>query len=163
MFQQERVEKSKAMEDESKKAKLRALRILTKMDKTEADLKASLERAGFSESAVKDALDYVKSFGYIDDQRYAEKYVEYNRQRKSRQKIRFELKNKGVDKEFIDWALDNCEDFNETELIRKAIMKKWKSEEKPDEKQLNKLFGYLSRQGFSGRDIWQVLKEENLT
>lgn len=151
------------MEDESKKAKLRALRILTKMDKTEADLRASLERAGFSEFAVKEAMEYVKSFGYIDDQRYAEKYVEYNKVRKSKQKIRFELKNKGVDKEFIDWAIENCEDYDETELIRRAILKKWKTSEKPDEKQLNKLCGYLSRQGFSSRDIWQVLKEENLT
>lgn len=151
------------MEDETKKAKLRAMRILTRMDKTEADLRASLERAGFSELAVKEALEYVKSFGYVDDQRYAEKYVEYNKLRKSRQKIRFELKNKGVDKKFIDSAIENCEDYDEITLIRKAILKKWKASEKPDEKQLNKLFGYLSRQGFSSRDIWHVLKEENLT
>lgn len=151
------------MEDECKKAKLRALRILTKMDKTEADLRASLERAGFSELAVREAVEYVKSFGYIDDQRYAEKYVEYNKMRKSRQKIRFELKNKGVDNEFINCAIENCEDYDETSLIRKAILKKWKTTEKLDDKQLNKLYGYLSRQGFSSHDIWQVLKEENLT
>lgn len=151
------------MEDESKKAKLRALRILTKMDKTESDLKSSLQRAGFSEKAVLDALEYVKSFGYVDDQRYAEKYVEYNKQRKSRQRMHFELKNKGVDMAYVDQALECCEDFDEISLLRKAVWKKWKSEEKPDEKQLNKLFGYLSRQGFSSRDIWQVLKEENLT
>lgn len=151
------------MEDESKKAKLRALRILTKMDKTESDLKASLNRAGFSEDAVQDALEYVKSFGYVDDQRYAEKYVEYNKDRKSRQKIRYELKNKGVHSDYIEWALENCEEFDELSLIRKTVSKKWKSEDKPNEKELNRLFGCLSRQGFSSRDIWQVLREENLT
>ena len=151
------------MTEESKKAKLRALRILTGMDKTEADLRAGLERAGFSEPAVQEALEYVKSYGYVDDQRYAEKYVEYNKERKSRQKIRYELKIKGVASEYIDQALENCEDFDEIALIRRALAKKWKSEERPNEKELNKLFGYLSRQGFSSRDIWHVMKEENLT
>ena len=151
------------MTEECKKAKLRALRILTGMDKTESDLRAGLERAGFSDEAVQEAIDYVKSYGYIDDQRYAEKYVEYNKDRKSKKKIQYELMKKGVHRDFIDFALDNCEDFDEIALVRAALYKKWKKEEKPDEKELNKLFAFLSRQGFSSHDIWQVLKEENLT
>lgn len=151
------------MSEESKKAKLRALRILTKMDKTEADLRAGLKRAGFSDESVESAIDYVKSFGYIDDQKYAEKYVEYNKVRKSRKKIQYELMQKGIEKELIQQALDQCEGFDETSLIRQALHKKWKKESRPDDKELNKLFGYLSRQGFSGHDIWKVLKEENLT
>ena len=59
--------------------------------------------------------------------------------------------------------MDNCEDFDEIALVRAALHKKWKRDEKPDEKELNKLFAFLSRQGFSSHDIWQVLKEENLT
>ncbi len=149
--------------DEIKKAKLKALQILTRMDKTEADLRAGLERAGFSSEAIQEAIEYVKSFGYVDDQRYAEKYVEYNKHRKSRQKIRYELMKKGVDREFINQALEASEDFDEFSLIRTAVHKKWKSQEKPNEKELNRLFGHLSRQGFSSHDIWQVLKEENLT
>jgi regulatory protein len=151
------------MSEECKKAKLRALRILTGMDKTEADLRAGLERAGFSVDAVQEAMDYVKSYGYIDDQKYAEKYVEYNKCRKSRKKIQYELMKKGVQRDLIDLALSNCEDFDEIALVRAALFKKWKKNEKPDEKELNKLFASLSRQGFSSHDIWKVLKEENLT
>lgn len=149
--------------DEIKKAKLRALHILTKMDKTEADLRAGLQRAGFSSEAVHEAIEYVKAYGYIDDQRYAEKYVFYHKERKSRQKICYELINKGVDRDYIDQALETCEDFDELKLIRRAVHKRWKKEEKPDQKELNRLFGYLSRQGFLSSDIWQVLREENLT
>ena len=149
--------------EESKKAKLRALRILTNMDKTEADLEAGLKRAGFSSQATEEAITYVKSFGYIDDRRYAEKYIDYQKQRKSKQKIQFELMQKGVDRELIDQAMEACEDFDELALIRQAVSKKWKSSEAPDEKELRRLFGYLSRQGFSSNDIWKVLREENLT
>lgn len=149
--------------DEIKKAKLKALHILTRMDKTEADLRAGLKKAGFSDEAVDAALDYVKSFGYIDDLKYAEKYISYNKDRKSRQKMKYELLNKGVSKEFIEEALESCEDFDEREVLRKTVYKKWKGEDKPDEKALNRLFASLVRQGFSSHDIWQVLHEENLT
>ncbi len=149
--------------EEVKNAKLRALHILTKMDKTEADLRAGLKRAGFSDDATDAAVEYVKSYGYIDDQRYAEKYVYYNKDRKSRQKIKYELLNKGVQKAHIELALEKCEDFNEMEVLRRVLHKKWKSNDKPDEKNLNRLYAALVRQGFSGCDIWQVFREENLT
>lgn len=149
--------------EEIKKAKIKALHILTRMDKTEADLQAGLKRAGFSDEAVEEAVSYVKSFGYIDDQKYAEKYVSYNKDRKSRQKIKFELINKGISKEYIANAFEKCEEFDELEVLRKAVHKKWKGEEKPDEKSLHRLFASLARQGFSSHDIWQVLHEENLT
>ena len=151
------------MSEEHKKAKLRALRILTKMDKTEADLRAGLEKAGFSLDAIEEAVIYVKSFGYIDDQKYVEKYIEYNKVRKSKKKIQYELMQKGISKDQIQTAMDECEEFDECELIRMVVHKKWKSEDKPSEKELYKLFSYLSRQGFSGQDIWKVLREENLT
>jgi len=151
------------MSEEYKKAKLRALRILTKMDKTEADLRAGLKRAGFSFEAVEEAISYVKSYGYIDDQRYAEKYVEYNKMRKSKKKIQYELMQKGVSKDMIRIAIEECEEFDECGLIRIALRRKWKSDDKPSDKELNKLFSYLSRQGFSSQDIWKVLREENLT
>lgn len=148
---------------EIKNAKMKALHILAKMDKTEADLKAGLNRAGFSDESVAIAIEYVKSYGYIDDQNYAIKYVQCYQDKKSRQKIKFELQQKGISREFIDLAFESCQDYDEKDALRKAVHKKWKSEEKPDEKSLRKLFASLSRQGYISCDIWQVLHEENLT
>lgn len=149
--------------EENKKAKIRALNILTKMDKTEQELGAALDRAGFSKEAVEDALAYVRSFGYLNDANYARKYVEYNKDRKSIQRIRFELMRKGIEKNLVDEAIDRCEDMDEMQVLRRYLHKKWNRREKPDEKELNRLMASLSRQGFSSHDIWQVLREENLT
>ena len=88
--------------EESRKAKLRALKILTRMDKTEQELEDALNRAGFSPEAVREAMDYVRSFGYLNDANYARKYVECYKDRKSRQKIRFDLMRKGIGKELVD-------------------------------------------------------------
>ena len=149
--------------EENKKARLRALKILTKMDKTERELADALNRAGFSKEAVADALSYVSSFGYLDDANYARKYVEYNKDRKSIQRIRFELMRKGIDKNLADEAAEQCEDLDEQQVLRRYLYKKWNCSEKPNEKELNRLVASLSRQGFSSCDIWQVLREENLT
>lgn len=149
--------------EEYKKAKLRALKILTKMDKTEQELNDALNRAGFSKDAVEDALAYVRSFGYLDDGNYARKYVAYNKDRKSMQRIRFELMRKGIDKNLADEAIEDCEDMDEMQVLRRYLYKKWNRKEKPEEKELNRIVAALSRQGFSSHDIWQVLREENLT
>lgn len=149
--------------EEIKKAKLRALRILTKMDKTRKELSDALIRAGFSEEAVRAALEYVTSYGYLDDKKYAGKYVECYKDRKSLRKIRFELMKKGVEKDLVAGAIENCEDLDERKLIRRILEKKWTREDKPDEKELARLYGALARQGFASNDIWQVLREENLT
>ena len=149
--------------EEEKKANLSALGILTKLDKTEHELKGALTRAGFSAAASDAALEYVRSYGYLDDRKYAQKYVSYCKERKSRKKIKYELIKKGVDKSLIEEAFEQYEDYSEIELIRRGLYKKWNREEKPDAKDLQRLFASLSRQGFSNCDIWQVFKEENLT
>lgn len=149
--------------EEIKKAKLKALHILTRMDKTEADLRAGLKRTGFSEHAIAEAIEYVKSYGYVDDRKYAEKYISYNKDRKSRQKIKFELTNKGVSRDIIGEAFEACEDYDELAALRMVLNKKWRSDEKPNEKELQRLAAALARQGFTSYDIWHVLQEENLT
>ena len=55
----------------TKRAKLRAMHLLQKMDRTKADLRRKLEQSGYPVQAVEAALDYVESFHYIDEARYA--------------------------------------------------------------------------------------------
>ena len=47
------------------------------MDRTEAQLREKLLQAEFSPELVEEAVAYVKSFGYIDDERYVRNYIEY--------------------------------------------------------------------------------------
>lgn len=62
--------------DEILKAKKRAMLILQHNDRTEWELTDKLNKAGFSEEAVESAVEYVRSFHYIDDERYAKRFVE---------------------------------------------------------------------------------------
>ena len=59
------------MQDESLEAKKKAMSLLKYMDRTEWQLRDKLSLKGFSEGAIGEAIEYVKSFHYLDDYRYA--------------------------------------------------------------------------------------------
>ena len=57
------------MADERYQAKKKAMDLLLHNDRTEAELRERLLRKEFDADSVEDAVAYVKSFGYIDDER----------------------------------------------------------------------------------------------
>ena len=61
-------------DEEGKRAAKKAMEWIAYKDRTKKELEDKLYRAGFSEKASKQAMDYVMSFGYIDDRRYVENY-----------------------------------------------------------------------------------------
>ena len=60
---------SEEKNDELLKAKKRAMLILQHNDRTEWELTDKLSKAGFSDEAVNEAVEYVRSSQYIDDER----------------------------------------------------------------------------------------------
>ena len=94
------------MQDELLEAKKKAMSLLKYMDRTEWQLRDKLAAKGFSEEAVEGAVDYVKSFHYLDDYRYAVHFVELHYEQRSRQRMRQDLYQRHVPEEYIDLALD---------------------------------------------------------
>ena len=78
-------------EEQLRQAKLKALRLLERMDRTEAQLREKLLQAEFDPEMVEKAIAYVKSFGYINDERYVRNYIECRCQSKSRRQLEQEL------------------------------------------------------------------------
>ncbi len=62
-------------EEELLRAKKKAMSLLNYNDRTEWELMDRLANAGFSDEAVNGAMEYVKSFHYIDDERYAMRFA----------------------------------------------------------------------------------------
>ena len=120
-----------------KNARRKAMLLLEHMDRTEKGLSDRLRQAGFSAEATEDAMNYVRSYGYLNDHRYAMNYISFRMGTKSRQKILQELSGKGIDRE--------------------TALAAW------DEKGMRRLQGFLQRRGFSYGDISHVLEEMNIT
>lgn len=143
-----------------KRATLRAMHILERTDKTEAQLRRKLEESEYPKEAVESAIAYVTSYGYLDDRRYAEHYIEWKKQGKGKARLKMELVQKGISREIIEEVLE-LTDFGETrEMIRQIILKKRKTDIPMNEKEKQRLYGFLMRKGFSSSDILAVMREE---
>lgn len=147
-------------------AKVKALMILERSDKTEAELRHRLAQAGFANDVIKRVMDFLKSYGYINDERYAEAYIYANKQKKSRLAIRSGLLQKGIAPEIADKFLDleynddEAVDY-ELEAIKKEVAKKASSTDILDDKKKHKLITALCRKGFELGKILKVIDFEH--
>ena len=146
-------------EEQLRQAKLKALRLLERMDRTEAQLREKLLQAEFDPEMVEKAIAYVKSFGYINDEAYIENFIQSKRETKSRKEIYALLLGKGVSSEQIDLVFEQCYEKNtEQEAISRLIRKRNVDILHASEQELHKLYGYLARKGFQYDDIRQVIQ-----
>ena len=151
---------------EQKDAIRKAMLLLQHMDRTEKGLSDRLRQAGFSPEAIESALNYVRSYGYLNDERYAENYIAFRMGSKSRQKILQELAGKGVDRQTAILAWERAaevEEPDELAILRTTIEKKCQPDTVLDEKGMRRLQGFLLRRGFSYGDISHVLEEMHIT
>ena len=89
-----------------KRAKLRAMNLLTKRPYTEKKLRQKLVEGKYPEDIIDIALAYVKSYGYIDDEAYARDYISYHMASESPLRIRQKLMEKGIDGDTINACLE---------------------------------------------------------
>ena len=149
-----------------KRAKKRSLMLLQKKDYTEMELRRKLHEGEYPQNAIDEAIDYVKSFHYIDDERYCKAYINCYSSKWSKQQITTKLLAKGIDKrltytvyeELLQDGQLNC---NEEDLIRDIVRKKHYDSNVSDVKQRQKLYQHLLYKGFSMEKIKQVLGENN--
>lgn len=162
MPQKEKGKESSSFSDEEcKKAAEKAMSLLLFKDRTQKELMDKLYQAGFSEKASAEALEYVTRFGYINDQRYVENYIMFQKGKRSRKDILYRLAEKGIDKEIVLGIMEETEYGGEEEAIQILVLKKLKgravSEISYDEK--NKIIAYLGRKGYELRTIKNVLSQ----
>ena len=148
--------------DMQKRAKLRCMHLLEKRDYTEKELRQKLTngKTEYTQEEMDSAIEYVKSFRYVDDGRYACKYIEAMSSRKSRRQIEQELYQKGVDKELIQEAFEMTGEVPEEEQIARWMEKRHYDPESADPKEKQKMYAFLARKGFRPENIQRALKAE---
>ena len=143
-----------------KRAKLRAMHLLERMDRTEAELYTKLKRDLYPEDIIEIAMQYVKSFGYIGDKEYARRFVESRQGSKSKLEIKMSLLQKGISKEIVSEVLEAYYDGqDESMAIQRLLNKKRYSAETATEEEKRKIYGYLMRKGFAYEEIRRVIKD----
>ena len=104
------------------RARKYAMNLLLKKDRTEKELTEKLRRAGYPAQAAQNAVDYVKSFGYIDDERYAAHFLEMGSGKESLKSLSWKLAGKGVSQEIIEKVKETFqESIDSEEVIRNLV------------------------------------------
>lgn len=138
-------------EDEIKRCKNRALRIITDSPKSASKVAEKLKKENFSDSAISHALDFLGEYSFIDDQRLAESITKKAvRANSSVRQIKNSLYKKGIKKEDIEKAVSEVDSDQEEENAVKVAIKKYNTlKSKSDEEVLRKVYYTLSYKGFS--------------
>lgn len=144
-----------------KRAKMRAMNLLKSRAYTRMQLLNKLTEGGYPEEIARCAVDYTESFGYVNDEQYVRDFIEYNKEKKTRQRMLADLTRKGISKQVFDQIFDEEIGGDRTDLEREQI-KEWirKKNFSPDEasvEDIRKMTAFLYRKGFSFDVIRSVL------
>ena len=145
-----------------KRAKKRCLNLLQKKPYTEYKLREKLVEGLYTQDIIDEAIDYVKSFHYVDDYDYACQYIFYHKETESRRKIEEKLSLKGIGKEILNQAFqDSYEEEEQLEIelrqAKKLLEKKKYNAEDMDWKEKQKIYAFLVRKGISSAIIKKAM------
>lgn len=146
----------------------RAGNILKGMDYTEQGLRDKLIRAGYPSGIAAEVVGRLAEAHYLDDRRYAESYVRYHIQDRSLARIRDDLRQKGIAKEFLSEVLAAYEEEHadtaaaaEEAQIRKALVKRHYDPETATYEERMKAMAALARKGYSTARIRKVMGDNS--
>lgn len=140
------------------RAKLKAMSLLKYQDRTRKELKDRLMRAEFPEFITEGAIAYVESFGYINDEEYVRRYMEYKAGTKSRIQIKMDLRKKGIGTEILERIFDEYE-YEEDAVLEEQVQKRIRQKGSVTKENFQKYYGYFARKGFNSVKIIDLLRK----
>lgn len=136
-----------------RRAKLRAMNLLKNREYTVKRLHDKLKDGGYPEKIIEQALAYVESFHYTDDLRYAVNFISQYENSRSRRRIEQDLLNRGIERNTLERAWAEWEEQggsqDEWEMIQNVLEKRHFCPESAEQKERQKMYGFLTRRGFS--------------
>ena len=144
-----------------KRAKLRAMNLLQKRSYSVSQLRDKLVMGGYPAQVVQEAIEYVASFNYVNDDSYACDFIECSKEHKSKRRIFQDLGARGISGEIAERAWEQMagedEEGLEREQIRRWIEKKHFSPETASPKEMRSMTAFLYRKGFTIDNIRSAL------
>lgn len=141
-------------------------KLLQDMDYSAKGLLDKLLRNGFPREAAAYAVEKMQEAHYVDDERFAATYLKYHLRDKSLQRIRMDLKAKGVPGEVTERVIRAHEEEregdireSETEQAKRLLKKRRFDPGSTDPKEIRRQMAYLFGKGY-GMDVIRRAMEE---
>ncbi len=144
-------------EEENKKALKYALNILNRKDYTVFEMVNKLTAKGFNKDIIDNAIAYLKSNNFLNDERYAENFIYFKlKNGYGRKRIEYDLSKKGIEKNIIEQYTNNIDETHYARLIFETKIKQLKK----DKNVKAKMYNFLARRGFDYDIINRIINEE---
>ena len=141
----------------TKRARERIVKLLKDRDYPEEELRKKLKLSWYPEQCISDALRWAQEKHYVDDRRFAENYIRWNGEGKSRRRLMFDLTQKGISRELAEELLEEMPP-DEGAQIRKELKKQNYQPENADPKERQRIAAKLSRRGYSWAQIENAMR-----
>ncbi len=139
------------------RAKKRVMYYLKNADKTRDQIRRKLREGYYPESIIDETLSFLDKYGFADDSRYAENYVEELKGTRSRREISQKLAQRGISRETAAEILSELSGEEEYAACEKALRKKYAHGLQREDRQ--KAYAYLARRGFSFDAIEHAVRD----
>lgn len=128
--------------------------------KTKRDVYDYLIRKGFTDEETSEVCDYIEEVGLVDDDLYVKFFVEdsFRIKNKGARKIVYELKQRGIDDDKINQAIEEASDM-QYDALKEAYERKLEAtkSETDQYKRKNKIIRFLISRGFDYSDIKDIV------
>ena len=128
--------------------------------KTKKDVYDYLLRKGFTDEETSEVCDYIEEVGLVDDDLYVKFFVEdsFRIKNKGARKIVYELKQRGIDDDKINEAIEEASDM-QYDALKEAYERKLEAtkSETDEYKRKNKIIRFLISRGFDYSDIKDIV------
>jgi len=142
------------------KAKEYVFRLLNFRLRSEHEIREKLIKKNFSPDDITKTIGYFKELDLINDRQFAKKWIS-SRQSKpyGQNRIRFELKQKGIDDDVLEEELSlGFINFSEEDVVCQITRKQTlKFQNIEPVKRKKRIYDYLIRRGFKNQIIMKVL------
>ncbi len=132
-----------------------ALYLIEFRDRTEKELREKLFGKEYDEEQIEDTVEFLKSYGYIDDKRYASHFISdaINLKKWGKIRIRTELLRKGIDREIVEFAIEDAFCELDEERLLNEMKKRFSNSDFSNMKERTRIFGFFMRRGFTSDEI----------
>jgi regulatory protein len=156
-----------ALEDQVifKKALNQVLRYLTYRARSRKEVVDYLKKKGYSAVLIEKTVKKIEEFGYIDDDKFTREYINYRKSKgQGINRVRYELKQKGIDRDLLEEKIEEMFDYEEDLARAKELLDRRRNttgREEHRESSFSKEVSFLKRRGFQDGVILDAVKNKN--
>jgi len=144
------------------KARQYAFLLLKFRPRSSKEIAQRLKKKDFDQKTIKEITLYLEEKGFLNDREFTRAWIESRLKRRfGFNRIRRELGIKGIDKQIIDLETQEIKKrYSEEDSLIQLAEERWrKLSGIPTQKAKQRLFGYLTRRGFSPEIIIETVNK----